>query len=85
MTRRARADDVHEIRLSLPEAELGTSWGDRPTLPCLTIDHFDGYNAVLVQRSRLGEVDRDGLAEIITDAWAARAPRALAKNLLQHG
>jgi hypothetical protein len=31
MIRRARVDDVHEICLSLPEVELGTSWGDRPT------------------------------------------------------
>ena len=31
MTRRASADDVHEICVSLPEVELGTSWGDRPT------------------------------------------------------
>jgi hypothetical protein len=114
MTRRASADDLHEICLSLPDVELGTSWADRPTykvrgrgfdllvivtpsavekqelvgderLPFFTIDHFNGYNAVLVQQSRLGEIDRDELAEIITDAWAARAPRTLAKKFLQHG
>ena len=38
---------------------------------------------MLVQQSRLGEIDRDELAEIITDAWAARAPRTLAKKFLQ--
>jgi hypothetical protein len=54
-------------------------------LPFFTIDHFNGHNAVLVQQSRLGEMDRDELAEIITDAWAARAPRTLAKKYLQDG
>jgi hypothetical protein len=131
MSRPATAEDVHEICLSLPEVELGTSWGDRPTylvrgkgfllhrrphrsavdpatgemyddllvirtasaeekealvqdprLPFFTIDHFRGYNAVLVQLSRLAEMERDELAEVITDAWLARAPRSLAKAFL---
>jgi hypothetical protein len=47
--------------------------------PFFTVSHFDGYNAVLVQQSRLGELDRDELAEIITDAWAARAPKRLVR------
>ena len=134
MIRRARVDDVHEICLSLPEVELGTSWGDRPTykvrgrgfvlhraphhsavdpatgepyddllvivtpsavekqelvaderLPFFTVDHFNGHNAVLEQQSRLGEIDRDELAEIITDAWAARAPRTLAQKFRRDG
>ncbi len=53
-----------------------------PTTPFFTIPHFDGFNAVLVQQSRLGEVDRDELAEIITDAWATRAPKKLVKEHL---
>ena len=129
MGRPARPEDVDEICRSLPEVELGITWGDRPTylvrgkgfllfraphktavdpvtgemyddllvirtpsavekealvadpdLPFFTIDHFRGYNAVLVQQSRLGEVDRDELAEIITDAWAARAPKTLVRE-----
>jgi hypothetical protein len=51
-------------------------------LPFFTIDHFKGYNAVLVQQSRLGEIDRDELAEIITDAWLTKAPKSLAKTYL---
>lgn len=132
MSRRpATAEDVHEICMSLPEVELGTSWGDRPTylvrgkgfllhrrphrsavdpltgemyddllvirtasaedkealvqdpeLPFFTVDHFRGYNAVLVQQARLGEMGRDELAEVITDAWLARAPRSLARTFL---
>ncbi|MCW2796304.1 MmcQ/YjbR family DNA-binding protein [Nocardioides sp.] len=49
-------------------------------LPFFTIDHFRNFNAVLVQQSRLPELDRDELAEIITDAWAAKAPRTLVKK-----
>lgn len=115
---------------SLPEVELGISWGDRPTykvprgekgngfvlyrtpgktavdpvsgemytdllvisvanedakialvqdpgLPFFTIDHFNGYNAVFVQESRLGELDREVLAEILVEAWACKAPKKL--------
>ena len=54
-------------------------------LPFFTIDHFNGYNAVLVQQSRLGEIDRDELAEIITDAWLTKAPKTLAKAFLADG
>jgi hypothetical protein len=48
--------------------------------PFFTIPHFNGYNAVLVQLSRLGEISRDELAEVITDAWCACAPKSLVKK-----
>ncbi|WP_310963312.1 hypothetical protein [Nocardioides terrisoli] len=48
--------------------------------PFFTVDHFNGYNAVLVQLSRLGEVSRDELVEVITDAWRACAPKSLVKR-----
>ena len=135
MSRPARPEDVDEICASLPETELGISWGDRPTwkvprgdkgkgfvlyraphtsaidpatgemyddlvvittptevekhalvedrsTPFFTIDHFKGYSAVLVQQSRLGEISREELEEIITDAWAARAPKKLVREHL---
>lgn len=44
-----------------------------------TIPHFDGYPGLLV---RLDIVDRDRLAEIITDAWLVRAPTRVAKEWL---
>ena len=47
-----------------------------------TIPHFDGYSAVLVQQSRLGELSRRELEEIITDAWATKAPKKLVKEHL---
>ena len=50
--------------------------------PFFTIDHFRGFNAVLVQQSRLGEISRDELVEVITDAWAHRAPKRLVREHL---
>lgn len=50
--------------------------------PFFTIAHFAGSNAVLVQQSRLGEVTRDELAEVITEAWAATAPKKLVREHL---
>lgn len=134
-SRQARPEDIDEICGSLPETELGTSWGDRPTwkvprgdtgkgfvlyrapgptaidpengeryddlvvittptevekfalvadesTPFFTIDHFNGYAAVLVQLSRLGEISRQELVELITDAWATKAPKKLVREHL---
>ncbi len=53
--------------------------------PFFTIDHFRNFNAVLVQQSRLGELERDDLAAIITDAWATRAPKRLVREHLGDG
>ncbi len=53
--------------------------------PFFTIDHFRNFSAVLVQRSRLDELDAAELAEIITDAWASRAPKSLVKQHLGDG
>jgi hypothetical protein len=134
VSRKARIADVHAICTALPEVELGTSWGDRPTYlvrqrpkprgfvleraprhdaidpatgeeyqdllvirtanaedkaalveadgPFLTIDHFRGFNAVLIQQSRIAELDLDELREVLTDAWLAVAPKSLAKRFL---
>jgi hypothetical protein len=134
VSRKARVADLDAICRSLPEVELGTSWGDLPTYlvrqkpkprgfvleraprhdavdpatdeeypdllvirtanaedkaalvegdgPFFTIDHFRGYNAVLLQRSRIGEIDVDELREVVTDAWLAVAPKSLAKRYL---
>jgi hypothetical protein len=53
-----------------------------PATPFFTIPHFKGFNAVLVQQSRLGEITREELAEVITDAWATRASKKLVKEHL---
>lgn len=84
--RPATPADIDEICGSLPETELGISWGDRPTWKVprgdKTIDHVRSFDAVLVQQSRLGELDVEELREILTDAWAKRAPRRLVREYL---
>ncbi|MGJ6979190.1 MmcQ/YjbR family DNA-binding protein [Aestuariimicrobium soli] len=50
--------------------------------PFFTTPHFNGYPAVLVRESRLPELDRDLLQEVILDGWLARAPKRLAKEYL---
>lgn len=47
--------------------------------PFFTIDHFNGFNAVLVQQSRLGEITVAELREVLVDAWRAVAPKALVR------
>ena len=44
-----------------------------PATPFFTTHHFDGHTSVLVQASRLGEITRRELAELVQDAWLARA------------
>ncbi len=44
-----------------------------------TVSHFDGHPSVLV---RLDRVDEARLAEIVEDAWLARAPKKLADEHL---
>jgi hypothetical protein len=41
--------------------------------PFFTTPHFDGHSSVLVQASRLGEITRQELAELVQDAWLAQA------------
>jgi len=45
--------------------------------PWFTTPHFDGYNAVLLRERDLGRLTRRELEEVVTDAWAARAPKRL--------
>jgi hypothetical protein len=61
--------------------------GDKAALveaegPFFTIDHFRNFNAVLLQQSRIGELEVDELREVLTDAWLAVAPKSLAKRFL---
>lgn len=55
--------------------------GDEAT-PFFTTPHWNGYNAVLLRESRVGELTVGELREIITDAWLVRAPKRLAKEFL---
>ncbi len=52
--------------------------------PFFTTPHFNGHPSVLLRGSRIGELDRDELAEVVYDAWLARAgKRAAAKWLAE--
>ncbi|MEZ5194804.1 MAG: hypothetical protein R2734_21575 [Nocardioides sp.] len=66
-----------------PGREGGAGRG--PGDPFFTIDHFRSFNAVLVQQSRLGELEIDELREVIAEAWACRAPQALVKAYFADG
>jgi hypothetical protein len=44
-----------------------------PSTPFFTTPHFDGHDSVLVRASRLGELSRGELAELVQDAWLSRA------------
>jgi hypothetical protein len=50
--------------------------------PWFTTPHFNGYNAVLLRQRDLDAITRGELEEVITDAWAARAPKRLAREHL---
>lgn len=68
-----RYDDV--IVVWVPsEAEKHSLVQDTST-PFFTTPHFDGHPSVLVRASRLAEVGRQELREIIEDAWLSQASR----------
>ena len=50
--------------------------------PWFTTPHFDGYDYVLVRERDLGDLDLVELAEVVTDAWATRAPKRLVTDHL---
>jgi hypothetical protein len=54
--------------------------------PFFTTPHFDGHTSVLLRTSRIGELSREELAEVVYDAWLARAsPTAARRWLAEHG
>ena len=51
--------------------------------PFFTTKHFDGHPSVLVRGSRIGELTVQELAEVVQDAWLARASAARSAAWLQ--
>jgi len=43
------------------------------TSPFFTTPHFNGHRSVLLRASRVGELTRQELAEVVADAWMSRA------------
>lgn len=121
-TRRASADDVHDLALGMPDVTVDYGKGENPVYqigrksfvffrnprpdavdsqtgerfddvivfwvpseadkqalvrdevsPFFTTDHFNGHPSVLLRASRIGELTRQELAELIQDAWLSRA------------
>jgi hypothetical protein len=57
-----------------------------PTTPYFTTPHFDGHPSVLVRASRLPEVSRDEVVELVQEAWLSRASRRRRERwLAEHG
>jgi len=78
-----RYDDV--IVLWVPSEDDKLALVQDEGLPFFTTPHFDGHPSVLVRASRLGEVSRQELAEVIEDAWLSRAsPRRAQAWLDEH-
>jgi hypothetical protein len=78
-----RYDDVIVFWVESEEDKQALVLDDRT--PFFTTPHFDGHPSVLLRGSRIRELDRDELAEIVYDAWLARAgKRARAAWLAEH-
>jgi hypothetical protein len=76
-----RYDDVVVLWVG-SEIEKQALVADAST-PFFTTPHFDGHPSVLIRTSRLGELSRDELAEVVYDAWLARASKTAARAWLQ--
>ena len=74
-----RLTDVVVFSCSTPEEKAGLLKSGPPRF---ATPHFDGYSSVLVRPSGLGKVTLDELAEVVEDAWLARAPKRLATEWL---
>jgi len=67
-------DDVIVIQVTDDAAKAAMVADDSPFF---TIPHFDRTTAVLLRRRDLGQLGRDELEEVITEAWLKRAPKRL--------
>jgi len=75
-----RYDDV--IVFWVPSEEDKVALVQDEGSPWFTTPHFDGHPSVLVRASRLGELDRQELAEVVEDAWLSRASKRRADDWL---
>ena len=52
------------------------------TTPFFSTPHFDGHPSVLLRGSRIGELTRDEVVELVQDAWLCRASATRARKWL---
>ena len=72
-------DDVLAFSCTAEDKEAMV--GDESS-PWFTTPHWNGYNAVLLLERDLGRLTADEIREVVTDAWLTKAPKRLAKELL---
>jgi hypothetical protein len=75
-----RYDDV--VVIWVESADDKQALVQDPGLPFFTTDHFNGHPSVLVRASRLGEVSRGEIRELVQDAWLSRASKRRAADWL---
>jgi hypothetical protein len=75
-----RWDDV--IVIWVPDEADKQALVQDETTPFFTTSHFDGHPSVLVRASRLHEVTRSEINELVEDAWLSRASKARARAWL---
>ena len=68
-----RYEDV--IVIWVPDEGDKQALVEDPSTPFFTTPHFDGHPSVLVRASRLGELTRAQVTEVVQDAWCSRASR----------
>ncbi len=66
-----RYDDVIVFWVDSDEDKLALV--QDPSSPFFTTPHFNGHPSVLVRASRLGEISRQEVVELVQDAWLAQA------------
>jgi hypothetical protein len=75
-----RLDDVIMIWVESESDKLALV--QDPASPFFTTDRFDEHPSVLLRASRLSDVSRTELAELIQDAWLSRASHRRAAEWL---
>ena len=66
-----RYDDV--IVFWVPDESDKQAMVQDESSPFFSTPHFDGHRSVLLRVSRIGELSRDELAQLVEDAWLSRA------------
>jgi len=75
-----RYDDV--IVLWVPDDETKQALVADPRTPYFTTPHFKGHPSVLLRGSRIAELTRDEVAEMVQDAWLSRASARRGREFL---
>lgn len=76
-----RYDDV--IVFWVEDEAAKTALVEDQSTPFFSTPHFNGHPSVLVRGSRIGELTRNELAEIVQDAWLSRASAKRRRDWLE--